>query len=61
MDNGFVDHIVTRHDMRAHLAKLLHYLAPNAEEDIASYVPPTAAMSEPAAEVPAGEEDAKEE
>jgi hypothetical protein len=47
--------------MRAHLAKLLHYLAPNAEEDIASYVPPTAAMSEPAAEVPAGEEDAKEE
>ncbi len=61
MDNGFVDHIVKRHDMRAHLAKLLRYLAPHAEEDIASYVPPTAAMSEPAAEAPAGEEDAAEE
>ncbi len=61
MDNGFVDQIVKRHDMRAHLAKLLRYLAPHAEEDIASYVPPTAAMSEPAAEAPAGEEDAAEE
>ncbi len=46
MDNGFVDHIVKRHDMRAHLAKLLRYLAPNADEDIASYLPPTPASND---------------
>lgn len=46
-DNGFVDHIVPRGEMRAHLAKLLRYLAPHAEEDIANYVPPTPPSNEP--------------
>ena len=40
MDNGFVDHIVARPDLRAHLGKLLRYLAPHAEEDLKSYTPP---------------------
>lgn len=64
MDNGFVDHIVPRHEMRSHLGKLLRYLAPHAEKDTASYVPPTAAMSEPAAaqlDDTSGDEDAADE
>ena len=48
MDNGFVDHIVPRTEMRAHLAKLLRYLAPHADEDIANYVPPTPASNDAA-------------
>jgi len=39
-DNGFVDHIVARPEMRGHLAKLLRYLAPNADDDLKSYTPP---------------------
>ena len=38
-DNGFVDHIVARPEMRAHLGKLLRFLAPQAEEDLKDYVP----------------------
>ncbi len=38
-DNGFVDHIVPRTEMRAHLGKLLRYLAPKADEDLKDYVP----------------------
>ena len=61
MDNGFVDHIVKRHDMRAHLAKLLRYLAPHAEEDMASYVPPAPVSNDAAepdmAEVAAGTDE----
>ena len=45
-ENGFVDHIVPRNEMRAHLAKLLRYLAPHADKDIASYVPPAPASNE---------------
>lgn len=64
MDNGFVDHIVPRTEMRAHLAKLLRYLAPHAEEDILSYVPPQATMSDPAieeADTSGNEEDGADE
>lgn len=39
-DNGFVDNIVPRNEMRAHLSKLLRYLAPHAEKDLESYVAP---------------------
>ncbi len=39
-ENGFVDHIVARTDMRAHLAKLLLYLAPHAAKDRENYTPP---------------------
>lgn len=38
-ENGFVDHIVPRPEMRAHLGKLLRYLAPSADEDLKSYTP----------------------
>lgn len=38
-DNGFVDEIVTRAEMRAYLAKLLRYLAPSADKDLESYTP----------------------
>jgi acetyl-CoA carboxylase carboxyl transferase subunit beta len=38
-DNGFVDHIVKRPEMRAHLGKLLRYLAPHADEDLKDYTP----------------------
>lgn len=45
-DNGFVDHIVARPELRAHLGKLLRYLAPHADEDLKSYVPPVAATND---------------
>jgi len=46
MDNGFVDHIVPRPEMRAHLGKLLRYLAPHADDDLESYSPPQPASNE---------------
>ncbi|MCF6283738.1 MAG: acetyl-CoA carboxylase, carboxyltransferase subunit beta [Candidatus Hydrogenedentes bacterium] len=38
-DNGFVDEIVTRPEMRAYLGKLLRYLAPSADKDLENYTP----------------------
>ena len=57
-ENGFVDHIVPRPELRAHLGKLLRYLAPHAEEDLKSYVPPEPepAQEEKPAETGAGAE-----
>lgn len=59
MDNGFVDHIVARADMRSHLGKLLRYLAPGAAADLRNYSPPAdAAKPEPAmAEAAAGTQE----
>lgn len=59
-DNGFVDHIVARPDLRKHLGKLLRYLAPHAAEDLKGYVPPKesdsdVAEAEPAAAAPTGD------
>jgi acetyl-CoA carboxylase carboxyl transferase subunit beta len=61
-ENGFVDHIVSRLEMRAHLGKLLRYLAPSADEDLKSYVPPAVEGLESGgapAEEPAGAEAAE--
>ena len=44
MENGFVDQIVARPDLRAHLGKLLRYLAPHAGEDLQNYSAPGAAQ-----------------
>ncbi len=55
-DNGFVDHIVSRLEMRSHLGKLLRYLAPHAGEDLKSYVPPVEEPASEPEEVTAGAE-----
>lgn len=46
-DNGFVDHIVARPELRAHLGKLLRYLAPHADKDREGYTPPAAKSEKP--------------
>lgn len=55
MDNGFVDQIVARPELRAHLGKLLRYLAPHAATDLESYTPP-AEKPEPAGSAAGAEE-----
>jgi len=55
-DNGFVDHIVPRPELRAHLGKLLRYLAPHAKADLESYVPPVETPTPELEEATAGAE-----
>lgn len=45
-DNGFVDNIVPRNELRPHLSKLLRFLAPHAEKDLESYVAPAPEANE---------------